>query len=266
MENKEITENNTGMTGALNPFNLKKVPHSDINHLNINDKDLQILDPFSGSVTNQREFGTASIMAKALRNSLSSRMIEICESYVSGRLTAQFRNLATKESGKNGMRPLYPSKYGHLLAGFEFNTTAPYDEIFGARYFVKCGSGRGQVILHFPSFIPIKTFKKPSVATNFKINARLVAISDYHYDCDHKKYIPLDKKNHGKYGFYDSGMLPLLKIPIEPMTTRISIEGAPHITKNVGLFLVMAISFFEYRDHRFIHLPKESAMQIKRVY
>ena len=148
---------------------------------------------------NQKEFGIASMMAKALRSSLSPGMSAICETYVSGRLTAQFRNLAKLEKGQTGTRPLYPSKHGHLLNGFEFNTTSPYEEIFGAKYFVKPGSRRGQVILHFPAFVPDKTFKKPKEATNFKINARLVAISDYHYDGGAKRYVPLDKICHGTY-------------------------------------------------------------------
>ncbi|MEM9327255.1 MAG: hypothetical protein AAGA85_16420, partial [Bacteroidota bacterium] len=167
---------------------------------------------------NQKEFGIASMMAKALRNSLSPGMSEICETYVSGRLTAQFRNLAKHEDGQTGQRPLIPSKHGHLLNGFEFNTTAPYKEIFGAKYYVKAGSRRGQVILHFPAFVPDKTFRKPSEATNFKIFSRLVAISDYQFDADAGAYTPMDQMSHGNYGSYESSMLPMLKIPVEPMT------------------------------------------------
>jgi len=215
--------------------------------------------------TNQKEFGIASVMAKALRSSLSPGMSAICESYVSGRLTAQFRNLAKQESGKLGTRPMCPSKHGHLLNGFEFNTNSPYDEIFGAKYFVKPGSRRGQVILHFPAFVPEDTFKKPKEATNFKINARLVAISDYQFDEESKEYIPLDRLCHGKYGSYESTMLPLLKIPTEPMTAQISVENIQDITEHTGLFLVMAVSFFHYESGKFQHLSKESGMQIRRV-
>jgi len=213
----------------------------------------------------QKEFGIASAMAKTLRSSLSPGMSAICESYVSGRLTAQFRNLALQEDGELGQRPMCPSKHGYLLNGFEFNTTSPYDEIFGAKYFVKPGSRRGQVILHFPAFIPEKTFKKPKGATNFKINARLVAISDYHFDQGTKEYLPLDKACHGKYGSYESAMLPLLKIPTEPMTGQVSVENVQKMTENSGLFLVMAVSFYHYENGKFNHLSKESGMQIRRV-
>ena len=72
---------------------------------------------------NQKEFGVASMMAKVLRNSLSEGLTEICETYVSGRLTAQFRNIAKYEEGPTGTRPMYLTKHGHNLSGFEFNTT-----------------------------------------------------------------------------------------------------------------------------------------------
>ncbi|MEM9897194.1 MAG: hypothetical protein AAF789_12575 [Bacteroidota bacterium] len=213
---------------------------------------------------NQKEFGIASMMAKTLRQSLSSGMSEICETYVSGKLTAKFRNLAKMEEGETGTRPLFLSKHGHLLNGFEFNSSAPYEEIFGAKYFVKPGSQRGQVILHFPAFIPMKTFKSPKGASNFKINARLIALSDYSYDQSEKGYVPVNKELHGKYGTYESAMLPLLKIPTEPMTGMISIDNRI-VPEGTGLFLVMAISFYSYQSGSFQHLSKSSGMQIQKV-
>ncbi|MFY0605198.1 MAG: hypothetical protein JXR10_00690 [Cyclobacteriaceae bacterium] len=214
---------------------------------------------------NQKEFGVASMMSKVLRDSLSTTMSEICESYVSGRLTAQFRNLAKLEDGQLGTRPLYPSKHGSVLNGFEFNTNAPYDEIFGAKYFVKAGSRKGQVILHFPAFVPETTFVKPEGATNFKINARLVALSDYHYNTESKSYEALHSEYHGQYGSFESPMLPILRIPTEPMTSQVSLNEA-HLPEELGLFLVMAVSFYRYENGHFHHLTKESGMRIKQVY
>lgn len=213
---------------------------------------------------NQKEFGVASMMAKTLRMSLSTGMSEICETYASGKLTAKFRNLAKMEEGETGTRPLFLSKHGHLLNGFDFNSNAPYKEIFGAKYFVKPGSQRGQVILHFPSFIPNETFKCPNDATNFKINARLIALSDYQYDHQSENYEPVNKDLHGKFGTYESSMLPLLKISLESMTGMISIDNRI-IPDGTGLFLVMALSFYRYNNGKFEHLNKASSMQIQRV-
>ena len=213
---------------------------------------------------NQKEFGVASMMSKTLRQSLSRGMSEICETYVSGKLTARFRNLAKMEEGSTGTRSLFLSKHGYLLNGFDFNSQAPYEEIFGAKYYVKPGSKRGHVILHFPAFIPDKTFKYPKGATNFKITARLIALSDYHFDHSAQSYLPINKDLHGKYGTYESIMLTLIKIPTEPMTGMISIENQI-IPEGIGLFLVMAISFYRYENRKFVHLHKASSMQIHKV-
>ena len=214
---------------------------------------------------NQKEFGVASMMAKVLRNSLSEGLTEICETYVSGRLTAQFRNIAKYEDGPTGTRPMYVTKHGHSLSGFEFNTTAPYEDIFGAKYFLKSGSKRGQVILHFPQFIPEDTFKAPHGATNFKINARLVALSDYQFDHEEESYRAMNQEFHGKYGSYQSQMLPILKIPTEPMTAHVSVDQ-DEVPENTALFLLMAISFYRYENGKFVHLNKNSGMTIKQVY
>jgi len=120
------------------------------------------------------------------------------------------------------------------------------------------------VILHFPAFIPEKTFKSPKGATNFKITARLIALSDYQFDQKAGGYKPVNKDLHGKFGTYESAMLPLLKIPTEPMTGMISINNRI-IPEGTGLFLVMAVSFYRMDNRKFEHLSKESGMQIQKV-
>ncbi|MDH5608561.1 MAG: hypothetical protein OEY56_03700 [Cyclobacteriaceae bacterium] len=215
---------------------------------------------------NQKEFAVASMMAKVLRSSLSEGMAEICETYVSGKLTAQFRNLAKQEQGQTGTRPMCISKHGHLLNGFEFNPEAPYNKIFDAKYYVKPGSRLGQVILHFPAFVPEKVFDNPEEATNFKINARLVALSDFKFDAHSGSYQPLNEELHGCYSSYESPMLPLMRIPTEPMTAQVSLSNVSEMSKDIGFFLVMAVSFYRYDKGQFTHLARHSGMHIHKVY
>jgi len=223
-------------------------------------------DSYKELRNNQKEFGIASMLSKTLRNSLTTGMSAICETYVSGKLTAQFRNLAKLEQGKTGTRPLVVSKHGHLLNGFEFNPERPYQSVFDAKYFVKNSQQKGKVILHFPAFIPEKTFLYPEGATNFKINASLVSLSDYRFSNDDNCYYPSCEEDHGKSGFYESNMLPILKMPTEPITTHVSISNnGRSLDENTGVFLIMAIRFFKYSNGTFEHLSKDGAMQIKNL-
>ncbi len=215
---------------------------------------------------NQKEFGVASMMAKVLRDSLTEGMSEICETYVSGRLTAQFRNLAKLEEGKTGTRPLKLSKHGGNLTGFEFNSECPFDKTFDAKYFIRQGSHRGHSILHFPEFVPKTAFIAPEEATNFKINASLVSISDFAFSEELGTYLPLEEEDHGEFGTYESQMLPILKMPIEPFTAQISAKNGKAVAENTGIFLVLAVRFFRYEDGVFHHLGKHGTMQIHQVY
>ncbi len=214
---------------------------------------------------NVREEAVASMMSDVLTSSLSGDMSEICKSQTTSRLTAKFRRLAECELGMDDARPLSISKHGHSLSGFEFNRDAKYEDIFGAKYFIKAGSRKGQVILHFPAFIPEHTFIKPEGATNFKINARLVAISDFYFNQELNSYEALHEEHHGKYGSFESPMLPILKMPTEPMTTQVSLNEKD-LPEELGLFLVMSVSFFHYENGGFEHLSKKSGMTIKQVY
>jgi len=223
-------------------------------------------DSYKELRNNQKEFGIASMLSKTLRDSLTSDVSSICETYVSGKLTAKFRNLAKLEAGETGTRPLFVSKHGHLLNGFEFNSEKPYQSVFDAKYFVKSGQEKGKVILHFPAFIPEKTFLYPEGATNFKIHASLVSLSDYMYSFNDGCYYPTCEEEHGKSAFFESNMLPILKIPTEPITTHISVsKNGKSLNENTGVFLIMGIRFFKYKNGTFEHLNKHGAMQIRNL-
>lgn len=219
----------------------------------------------SKTLTLEKEYSVASVIAKAIKSSLTPDMSNLCESYWSTKLTAKFRGLAKYGEGKSGFRSFYLTKFGSKLRGFNFNSSAPFKKVFKAKYHVKSGSRKGQVILHFPSFIPAKDTMTPEGATNFKISARLIALSDFSFDSVEKSYRQLNTDYHGRYASFESGMLPILKMPVDPITTQLSLDQK-EIPANTSLFLIMSISFYEFGSGRFKHLSKESAMHFEQVF
>jgi len=217
----------------------------------------------SGSTALER--AAALEISKALLSSFSPEMMEICESYHCTKLTTQFKNLSKLAEGQAGTRPIYLSKYGNRMLGFEFNSQSRYKKSFNAKYHIRQGSRRDQVIIHFPAFVPDKSFERSKEATNFKINARLVALSDFRYDSNEKLFKPLNTAIHGKFSSYNSGMLPILKIPLDPMTSQLCLNQTV-VPDGTSLFLIMAISFYMYDNGRFVHLCKDGCMQIKSVF
>lgn len=215
---------------------------------------------------NQKEFGIASALSKTLRDTLPQELADISEKYASGKLTAQFRNLAKMEEGQTGTRSFVLSEHGKMLQGFNFNSEHPFPEEFSSKFFIKQGSHRGHAILHFPEFIPAKTLNAPEETTNFKISGHIVALSDYYYDEAIGAYFPSNPDIHGKWGSFDSQMLPLLKIPMQPFTEQVTANQWKPVPLKAGVFLLLSVRFFKYENSQFRQLSKSSYMQIMKVF
>ncbi|MCP4457594.1 MAG: hypothetical protein GY816_06150 [Cytophagales bacterium] len=244
-----------------NKFNLKN-PVSDILTVGVKDK-IHTDKKVSQSTSLERE--VALEISKTLLASFSSEMVEICESYHCTKLTTQFKGLSKFAEGRVGTRPICLSKYGKKLTGFEFNYDVPYNKALNAKYHIKQGSRRDQVIIHFPAFVPDKDLERSKEATNFKINTCLVALSDFRYDNVDECYKPLNHDLHGKYSVHSSSMLPILKMPTDPMTSQLCLDQTSMI-ENTALLLIMSVNFFTYDHGRFVHLKKDGCMQIKQVF
>jgi len=208
---------------------------------------------------------TISNLTRELRCSFTNGMSNVCESYVSQRLKAKFRNIAKNGRQDVGHNTFLFSKYGEALNGFEFNRKHSFHDLFKAKYFVKNGSNRGHLILHFPAFIPKEKLTAPEGASHFKLFTQLVALSDFEFDSE-QGYRPISEKFHGKKSEFYSQMLPILKIPIQPITSQLSVNNGMGVPNSSGLFLIMGIHYYRYQDCKYLPMSKESALEIVKVY
>lgn len=229
-------------------------------------QDIKSKESYQELRNNQKEFGIASMMAKTMRGTMTGDLGQICETYSSGKLTAKFRGLAKNMDGPTGQRPLIPSKFGHQVEGFEFNPDFPFSNTFYPKYFVHPGQGRGHIILHFPGFIPEKSIAFPEEASHFKLTAKLVCISDYYFDDEDNSYRPCNPDQHGLTDSFESSMFPALKIPIQPITAQLSIEGPKGLPEKVGVFLLMGVKFYKYENSRFTFVKQGSSCKILKAF
>lgn len=240
-------------------FSLKDAVSEAIDSANSNQEKIKTPQ----TITLERE--VALEISKSLLSSFSPEMVEICESDHCMKLTAQIKNVSKLAEGQVGTRSLYLSKYGKRLNGFEFNNNAPFKKTFQAKHYIKQGSRRDQLIIHFPAFVPDKVLKRSNKATNFKISTRMVALSDVRYEYTDEKCIPLNGKLHGKFVSHDSAMLPILKMPMDSMTSQLCLNQ-PLFPESASLFLIMSISFYSYAHGQFVHLKNDGCVQIKKVF
>ncbi|MGI9543004.1 MAG: hypothetical protein ACR2MX_07065 [Cyclobacteriaceae bacterium] len=215
---------------------------------------------------NQKEFAAASNLASTLRHSLPKKMAKICEPYVSGKLTAQFRNLAQMSQGDVGKRPIMISTNGKSLEGFDFNPNRPLKEVFPHNIMVMNGSTYGQLIVHVPSFTPSEDLEAPEGATHYQMITHMLMLSDYTYESESKEYNPSEPEFHAKHITHENPIHPLISYPEESNTLQLSLYNGEPIPEHTGLFLIMGIKFYQYKKQRYFDLAENSAMQIIKAY
>jgi len=214
---------------------------------------------------NQQEFAAASNLAKALRHSLPKKMARICEPYVSGRLTACFRNLAQLSDGAIGKRPILLSENGKSLEGFDFNSQAPFKDTFPNSVMVMKGSNYGQLILHIPSFTPREDLLAPENATHYQLFSHLLLLSDVTYKNDLKEYNPAVPEFHARHITKENPIHPIINYPEESTTQQLSLYNGEPIPTGTGLMLILGVKFYRWSGTKYVDMTSNSSMQILKV-
>jgi hypothetical protein len=214
---------------------------------------------------NQQEFAAASNLARTLRHSLPKKMARICEPYVSGKLTAKFRNLAQLSSGDKGKRPILLSENGKTLEGFDFNSNAPFRKTFPTNIMVMGGSNYGQLILHIPAFTPREDLLAPENATHYQLFSHLLLLSDYTYKQELKEYNPCAPEVHARKSTRENPIHPIINYPEESTTQQLSVYNGEDLPGDTRLLLILGVKFYRYDNLKYVDLPSDSSMQIIKV-
>jgi hypothetical protein len=214
---------------------------------------------------NQQEFAAASNLARTLRHSLPKKMARICEPYVSGKLTAKFRNLAQLSNGDKGKRPILLSENGKTLEGFDFNSNAPFRKTFPTNIMVMDGSNYGQLILHIPAFTPREDLLAPENATHYQLFSHLLLLSDYAYKQELKEYNPCAPEVHARKSTRENPIHPIINYPEESTTQQLSVYNGEELPGDTRLLLILGVKFYRYDNLKYVDLPSDSSMQIIKV-
>ena len=222
-------------------------------------------DSYADLRKNQQEFAAASNLAKTLRHSLPKKMAKICEPYVSGKLTAEFRNLAKLSEGTKGKRPILLSENGNSLEGFDFNSHAPFKKTFPTNIMVMTGSNYGQLILHIPSFTPKEDLNAPDEATHYQLFSHLLLLSDFLYRQEAKEYNPCAPEVHARNSTKENPIHPIINYPEESTTQQLSVYNGEALPSGTKLLLILGVKFYRYDNLKYVDLPTNSSMQIIKV-
>ncbi|RJE74363.1 hypothetical protein [Reichenbachiella sp. MSK19-1] len=224
------------------------------------------------TATSPKPLNTASEISSIFKNkfAVATHISESIHRGIGKELASMTTNLSAKRLASKINSSLdNTSKYSLAdivddLRGYDFNEESSFDALVKTKFCVKSGAHKGHAIFHVPAFIPIDDIKVPKQATNFKISARLVSVSDFLIKTDSIEM--LSPKADSKKGSFQSPMLPILQTSTEPMTAQLRLLETGPIAQNASTVLVIGVMFYRYEDKKFVALDEEGIISIRNVF
>lgn len=210
--------------------------------------------------TEKNKFAVATHMSQAIHLGLGNGLSRLTSSYSQQKLASKINSLLDTDNR------LSLTKCEEELIGFDLNTERAFDENVSdkLKLCIKAGSHKGHAIVHIPAFVPKNAIKVPAEATNFKIEARLVAVSDFLRKSEN--YEMTAPKSDGKNGSYESSMLPILQISTQPMTAHLRLMDCGPVTNNASTALVIGVKFYHYENKKFEVLKDETLISVRKIF
>ncbi|PIB34598.1 hypothetical protein BFP72_03820 [Reichenbachiella sp. 5M10] len=197
-------------------------------------------------------------MSQTIHQGLGAELATMTSAYNTKKLASKI-NGAFDESSKLSLAHISED-----LVGFDLNDEKSFDEHVNIKLCIKAGSHKGHAIFHIPSFVPNNDIEVPEGATNFKIAARLVSVSDYMRKSD--AFEMISPNADGKRGSFQSPMLPILKTSTQPMTSQLRLMESGPLSQNAATVLVIGVKFYQYEEKRFVPMENEAMISIRKVF
>jgi len=219
-------------------------------------------DPvFARTRENMLEFGGCSTVAKTLRVGLSGVSRLMVGADVCGRLNKTMKLINSASSGIRGKREIAISEHGSFLVGFEFNSRYRFDSMFQAPFTVVQNDRRTEMQIVIPPFHCADCIHAPSGASHFRLVCAVVALSDYAYDADFKKYLPRNTEVDGLRKAIGSNALALDSV-IGDIRIACALEGVSFLPSGCSLIGVVGIEFMQQVDGNMYALRGSSGMMV----
>ncbi|MCV9386935.1 hypothetical protein [Reichenbachiella ulvae] len=206
----------------------------------------------------KNKFAVATHMSQAIHLGLGRELSTLTSNYSQQKLASKI-NTTLEALGKLSLEHA-----ANEVVGFDLNEKRSFDESVNTKICIRSGSHKGHAIVHIPSFIPKNDIKVPAEATNFKIEARLVAVSDFVRKSE--VFEMLAPKSDGKFGSFESQMLPILKTSTQPMTAHLRLLESGPISQNASTALILAVKFYKYADKKFESLEEEALISVRNIF
>lgn len=206
-------------------------------------------------LSRKNNFAVSTTISQAIINGLGEDLRGCIESYSSKKFASLLNNTFDGTS-----RHLALSDIRESVVGYDFNPEQAFDAGVSTKFCVRKGQHSGHVIFHVPAFVPQKDFNIPEGATNFKICARLIAVSDF--EKSGSDFHTRNIRQHGQVASYQTPMLPLLRITTQPITTQLRISNPGFSPVGISSVLILGLKFYHYGDKKFSRLADHTRLKV----
>lgn len=184
-------------------------------------------DPrFQRTRENGAEFGRAGKAGKLLRDSLTQIIANSKDGAMSTRLTKLMLKVVQADTTSDRGERMVLDAETEMLKGFEFNMAAQFFTVVGVELTTAINRTTGLMTVDFPLFDPRIFLKSPQGATHFQFKAMGLALN----------FTNGEKKSDLQLGSL---------LPINQLTTAITISCNVGTGQTAPLFLVLGIDFYQ---------------------
>ncbi|WP_111307135.1 hypothetical protein [Confluentibacter sediminis] len=146
---------------------------------------------------NNQEFGGASSLSKAIRQSLGDTATTFKDSYMASRLTGVCHKIIQKGSGTHGQREAHIHNNPEALIGFQLNKNQAFNQLYTAKPSMTGHHNQNNITITLPKISEEHLKKIPKKATHVQFTAVLSMLSNLQWQSKHQSYQPVQPEYHG---------------------------------------------------------------------
>ncbi|GAL86075.1 hypothetical protein MYP_3304 [Sporocytophaga myxococcoides] len=223
-------------------------------------------DPaYSSTKNNAKEFGTATAIGSMFKKSFGSCIDHLSDKDLYRRINGLFNKLIHRGKGEEGKRSVELKANKELFLDFQFKEEVNFNYLFKAPYTLTVDEDRKRIALSIPTFKASSGVSKVQGATHFRIILSVLVFSDYLFDINQNKYLPVEPTIN-RLCIPEFSDLKSLDGTKDAITLAVQLNVNNMVPDAVGLVTCIAIEFYQESAGRPYLLEMMSCMKIADVF
>lgn len=222
-------------------------------------QEMQTNPNFAKTLRNNKEFGGASIAAKAVRTGLEHLSREFQDNTMSGRLTSVIRNIIASDKSNPNVRPCNITTNQLLIKRFQLSKAINFDNIYSGRPIATINDQQSIVTVTIGTTNANNHIKPPKNATHFKITAAMSLVANHEYNPTLNLYTPSNPQQNGIGTVIDSEYFAINQ-RYDNITLTLNTPYQQPLAPDVTATIWLGIIYYKLELNEFVSLHSQKAM------